>query len=214
MNIARMGRLAGVACLALLPAAPQGADLDARTALPLSTFPRETIAVETRSARRHLFEAWRADTPETRTQGLMFVPALAPDRGMIFPNDPPRFVAFWMRNTYIPLDLLFIAPGGRITNIAENAEPLSESLIQSTEPVIAVLELACGSGRDWQVTAKVTCTVDPLATLTVLGLPPVTLQLGARLPSSTLTGPAVPTGMVLLPLRLTVSAGPPSIEMV
>jgi uncharacterized membrane protein (UPF0127 family) len=77
----------------------------------------------------------------------MFVPALGPDRGMLFPNEPARIVAFWMRNTYIPLDLLFIAPGGRISSIAENAEPLSDRLILSSEPVIAVLELAGGSAR-------------------------------------------------------------------
>jgi hypothetical protein len=113
---------------------------------PLTSFPQAELTVETRRA-RHRIRAWVADTPERRTQGLMFVPALAPDRGMLFPNEPARVVAFWMRNTYIPLDLLFIAPGGRITNIAENADPLSERLLQSTEPVIGVLELAGGSAR-------------------------------------------------------------------
>lgn len=113
---------------------------------PLTSFPQAEVLVES-GRKRHAFKTWIADSPERRMQGLMFVPALAPDRAMLFPNEPPRIVAFWMRNTFIPLDLLFIAPGGRITNIAENAEPLSERLIQSTEPVIAVLELAGGTAR-------------------------------------------------------------------
>jgi uncharacterized membrane protein (UPF0127 family) len=113
---------------------------------PLTSFPTAEVVVES-GRQRHAFKAWVADTWERRVQGLMYVPALAPDRAMLFPNEPARYVAFWMRNTYIPLDLLFIAPGGRITNIVENAEPLSERLLQSSEPVIAALELAGGTAR-------------------------------------------------------------------
>ncbi len=111
---------------------------------PLSSFPQAEVVVDG-GGRRHVFRAWVADTAERRTQGLMFVPALAPDRAMLFPNAPARHVAFWMRNTYIPLDLIFIAPGGRITNIIEKAEPLSERMLESSEPVIAVLEVAGGT---------------------------------------------------------------------
>jgi uncharacterized membrane protein (UPF0127 family) len=113
---------------------------------PLSSFPQAEVVVES-GRQRHVFKAWIADTAERRTQGLMYVPALAPDRAMLFPNAPARHVAFWMRNTYIPLDLIFIAPGGRITNIVENAEPLSERLLESSEPVIAVLEVVGGTAR-------------------------------------------------------------------
>ncbi|MCU0976388.1 MAG: DUF192 domain-containing protein [Steroidobacteraceae bacterium] len=111
---------------------------------PLSSFPQAEVVVES-GRKRHVFKAWVADTLERRTQGLMYVPALAPGRAMLFPNAPARHVAFWMRNTYIPLDLIFIAPGGRITNIIENAEPLSERPLESSEPVIAVLEVAGGT---------------------------------------------------------------------
>lgn len=113
---------------------------------PLSSFPQAEVVVES-GRKRHAFKAWIADTAERRTQGLMYVPALAPDRAMLFPNAPARHVAFWMRNTYIPLDLIFIAPGGRIANIVENAEPLSERMLESSEPVIAVLEVAGGTTR-------------------------------------------------------------------
>lgn len=111
---------------------------------PLTAFPQAEVVVES-GGTRHVFRAWIADTPERRAQGLMYVPALAPDRAMLFPNEPARHVSFWMRNTYIPLDLLFIAPGGRIANIVENAEPLSERMLPSAEPVVAVLELAGGT---------------------------------------------------------------------
>ncbi len=74
--------------------------------------------------------------------------SLAPDRGMIFPYDPPQSVAFWMKNTLIPLDLIFIAPGGKIVRIEENAVPLSLDQIPSGGPVEAVLELAGGRSAE------------------------------------------------------------------
>jgi uncharacterized membrane protein (UPF0127 family) len=74
----------------------------------------------------------------------MFVRELPPDEGMIFPNEKPRVAAFWMKNTYISLDLLFVAPDGRIVKIAANAKPLSLETISSGEPISAVLELKAG----------------------------------------------------------------------
>ena len=174
MNIARMGRLAGVACLALLPAAPQGADLDARTALPLSTFPRETIAVETRSARRHLFEAWRAETPAQREQGLMFIRSLGAGQAMIFVYDPPEHVAMWMKNTLLPLDMLFVDEQGCVIKVKENARPGSLDPIEAEGDVALVVELNGGvaaqrgiragdrvvrPAADWPRAAAGPCTV-------------------------------------------------------
>ena len=89
--------------------------------LPLSAFPRERIAIETRSARRHVFEAWRADTPQTRAQGLMFVPSLRPDQAMIFVYEPPQHVGMWMKNTLIPLDMLFVDDDGCVVKVHERA---------------------------------------------------------------------------------------------
>lgn len=76
--------------------------------------------------------------------GLMFRTALAPDRGMIFPMDPPRDASFWMRNTLIPLDMIFVRADGSIANIAANTVPYSEEPMRSDGPVAAVLEIAGG----------------------------------------------------------------------
>ena len=114
-------------------------------ARPLETFPRERIAIETRSARRHVFDAWRADTDETRAQGLMFVEHLTPEQAMVFVYDPPQSVSMWMRNTYIPLDMLFADAAGCIVNIAANTTPLSLESIAGVKPVAYVVEVAAGT---------------------------------------------------------------------
>ena len=114
-------------------------------ARPLQSFPRERIAVETRSARRHVFDAWRADTDDTRAQGLMFVEHLAPEQAMIFIYDPPRNVSMWMRNTYVPLDMLFADRAGCIVKVAANATPLSLDTIPAGKPVVYVVEIPAGT---------------------------------------------------------------------
>lgn len=77
--------------------------------------------------------------------GLMFRTELADNKGMLFPYDEAREISMWMRNTYIPLDMLFIRPDGVIHRIEVRAEPLSERIISSGGPVSAVLELAGGA---------------------------------------------------------------------
>jgi uncharacterized membrane protein (UPF0127 family)/cold shock CspA family protein len=89
-----------------------------------------------------------AQTPEQQAQGLMYRQSLAPDRGMIFPRDPPGDASFWMKNTLIPLDLIFIRTDGTIARIAENAVPMSLDPIPSLEPVGAVLEIAGGRSAE------------------------------------------------------------------
>jgi uncharacterized membrane protein (UPF0127 family) len=86
-----------------------------------------------------------ATTEARREQGLMYVRHLAPDRGMLFVFEYPQVLNFWMKNTRIPLDLLFIAADGRVVRIAENAEPESLATISSMGPSLGVLELAGGS---------------------------------------------------------------------
>jgi len=78
----------------------------------------------------------------------MFVKGLAPDRGMIFPYDPPQEVGFWMRNTLIPLDMIFIRADGTIARIAENTVPLSLDSVWSGEPVVAVIEIRGGRSAE------------------------------------------------------------------
>jgi hypothetical protein len=74
----------------------------------------------------------------------MFRPAMGGDEGMIFPMNPPRAAAFWMKNTVIPLDIIFVGPDSRILNIAANAVPYSEASLPSDGAVSAVLELTGG----------------------------------------------------------------------
>lgn len=74
----------------------------------------------------------------------MFRQSLAPDRGMIFPTGTAHVATFWMKDTLIPLDLVFIRANGTIANIAANAVPMDLSIISSEGPVTAVLEIAGG----------------------------------------------------------------------
>jgi uncharacterized membrane protein (UPF0127 family) len=93
----------------------------------------------------HAFKVEIAVSEAARETGLMrrrFMPA---DRGMLFEFDREAPVSFWMKNTYIPLDMIFIARDGSVTRIAADAEPLSEALIPSGRPCAAVLELNGGT---------------------------------------------------------------------
>jgi uncharacterized protein len=90
------------------------------------------------------FQVEMAVSPEQRSRGLMFRESLEEDRGMLFDFGRPQVVSMWMRNTYVPLDMLFIDAAGRITQIAENTQPLSDTVVASREPVRAVLELLGG----------------------------------------------------------------------
>ena len=93
---------------------------------------------------RHVFQVEIANNDATREHGLMDRRYMAPDHGMLFEFDREEPVSFWMKNTYIPLDMIFIAPSGVVTHIAANAEPLSERVIPSGGACIAVLELNGG----------------------------------------------------------------------
>jgi uncharacterized protein len=98
--------------------------------------------------RRHDFTVEVARTPEQQEHGLMERRALAPDAGMLFPFDPPRPASFWMRNTLIPLDMLFIRPDGTIARVAANAVPRSETPVAVEETLTAVLELKGGRAAE------------------------------------------------------------------
>jgi uncharacterized membrane protein (UPF0127 family) len=96
----------------------------------------------------HRFTVEVAGSPEQQERGLMFRTSLAGDRGMIFPYDPPRDASFWMKNTLIPLDLVFIDANGRIARIAANAAPMSLDPIPSGVPVSGVLEIRGGRAAE------------------------------------------------------------------
>jgi len=141
-------RLPARLLLALLALLPLTATALPAGALPLAAFPRERIAVETRASfRRLLFEAWRADTPQTREQGLMFVAdgEMRPDQAMIFVYEPPQYVSMWMKNTLLPLDMLFVDQHGCVVTIKQNAKPGALATIESRLPVALVVELKAGT---------------------------------------------------------------------
>ena len=103
-----------------------------------------TLVVATRNA-QHRFTIELARTPAEMERGLMFRDRLAPDHGMLFLYEGDRAVSFWMKNTLIPLDLIFADASGRIVQIAERAVPMSTALISSDGPVRAVLEVNGGT---------------------------------------------------------------------
>jgi uncharacterized protein len=128
---------------ALTPA-PARADEPPRESL--DHYPTADVSVES-GGRSHVFHVWIADTVPRREQGLMYVKRLEPGRGMLFIFPSSQAQSFWMKNTLIPLDLLFIAPDGRIIRIAASAKPLSEATIDSMGIVRGVLEVAGGTSE-------------------------------------------------------------------
>lgn len=84
------------------------------------------------------------DTPESRAQGLMYVTELADDAGMLFDFKEERPVSFWMRNTFIPLDMIFVGADGIVKNVHVNARPHDPTSIPSDGPVQFVLEIPGG----------------------------------------------------------------------
>lgn len=95
----------------------------------------------------HVFSVEIADNDAEREKGLMYRRELPEGRGMLFDFHREQEVSFWMQNTYIPLDMIFIRGDGRIFRIAENTEPLSTRLVPSGGPVRAVLEVIGGTAR-------------------------------------------------------------------
>jgi uncharacterized membrane protein (UPF0127 family) len=111
------------------------------------------VPLEIRSAgRTHKFTVEVARSPDEQARGLMFRESLAPDRGMIFPYDPPEAASFWMKNTLIPLDMIFIREDGTIARIADNTVPQSLEQVGAGEPVAAVLEIAGGRSAELGIT--------------------------------------------------------------
>ncbi len=97
------------------------------------------------SGHEHRISIEIAITPEEMASGLMYRTSLPDAQGMLFPSPAPREVSMWMRNTYIPLDMVFIRADGVIHRIEAMTEPFSETIIASQGPVLAVLELAGGA---------------------------------------------------------------------
>lgn len=116
-------------------------------AAPALALPQTELLVETASS-QFRFEVEIADDPSERAQGLMFRETLADNAGMLFLYPEPQKVEFWMKNTPLSLDIVFVRQDGTIARIAENTTPFSEDTIPSGEAIIAVLEVKGGLMRE------------------------------------------------------------------
>src|SRR5262245_48859177 len=106
--------------------------------LDLDSFPKAELDIRSGKETHH-FDIWVAETREQQQQGLMFVRDLPAARGMLFVAKEPRVFDMWMRNTYIPLDMVFIGADGRISSIVENTTPHSLAIVSSKVQVGAIL---------------------------------------------------------------------------
>jgi uncharacterized membrane protein (UPF0127 family) len=144
--IERRSRRSFVIALALALILPgqalraQSLPADAPVALP-----REELVIETQSGERHHFTVELAVKPNEQARGLMFRRQLPADHGMLFVYPRSGEIQMWMKNTLIPLDMIFIARDGTIARIAERTVPLSLQTIAAGEPVLAVLEVNGGT---------------------------------------------------------------------
>jgi uncharacterized protein len=137
MTVRRFAPIAAFLALALWLAPPE-----ARA--QLASFGKSDLTIVTAAGRQH-FTIEEAKTAQQMMQGLMYRPSLAADAGMLFEYDHPQPVSFWMKNTLIPLDMLFIGADGTVLDIHERAVPLSLEAISSDKPVLGVLELNGGT---------------------------------------------------------------------
>ena len=113
---------------------------------------RDTLVLETAGGRQPI-TIEIAETLEEKSRGLMFRPKIPDDTGMLFPYGAPQEITMWMKNTYASLDMVFIRGDGTVHRIEANTEPMSERVIPSEGPVVAVLELAAGAAAKYGLKA-------------------------------------------------------------
>jgi uncharacterized membrane protein (UPF0127 family) len=113
---------------------------------PANAMRRDTVKLVTQSA-THTIDVEITETAQEKAQGLMFRTRLDDRSGMLFFYDRPQEITMWMRNTYIPLDMVFIRADGVVHRIEARTEPLSENIIASRGDVVACLELAGGAAE-------------------------------------------------------------------
>lgn len=141
LMIARRAALAALFLLVLLPmSAPEAS----------SPKPTEALVITTKAG-DVTFRVETARTPGEHARGLMFRRSLAKDAGMLFMYDGEQVINMWMRNTYIPLDMLFIRADGTIARIAADTEPFSEETISSGSKVTGVLEIGGGRAKEFGI---------------------------------------------------------------
>lgn len=145
----------GAALVACSPQTQAGAASEPTESAPApaaSVHPVSGLAVipltVTSGDERIAFSVEVADTSEAQARGLMFRTELGDNEGMIFPYDGTRAQSFWMKNTPLPLDIIYIGPDRRISNIAAETEPYSLEPVYSVGPVLGVLELRGGRAAE------------------------------------------------------------------
>lgn len=134
----------GLFILSLALAAISVAGLHAQSG-PQPELAKEPLVIQTRDGQAHRFLVEMALTQEQQTTGLMFRQSMPPDGGMLFDWGVAHESQMWMRNTLVPLDMVFINADGTIRSIAENTVPQSLAAVSSRGPVRATLELAAGT---------------------------------------------------------------------
>jgi uncharacterized membrane protein (UPF0127 family) len=139
-----MIRNAALAAALLLAAAVAASALGTRPPAQLRDLPQSRVQVLTDSG-KHRFKVWIAATEESQQRGLMFVRALPPQHGLLFLFPEPRYTSFWMKDTFLALDIVFIAADGRVVRIVAGATPQSLEPMDSGAPVKAALEVVAGT---------------------------------------------------------------------
>jgi uncharacterized membrane protein (UPF0127 family) len=137
MILSRRAVLVGAGLLAFSGAA---------RAQPLATFSKSKLVIETAKG-KFPFDIELALTPPQMEQGLMFRRSLAADAGMLFDYGDPQPIAMWMKNTLIPLDMVFIGKDGTVVDFRERAVPMSLDTIEPKVPARAVLEVNAGTAQ-------------------------------------------------------------------
>ncbi|PPQ37349.1 hypothetical protein SAMN06265338_107121 [Rhodoblastus acidophilus] len=132
-----------LAALVLATAPVESIGARALEAIQVAT---EKLTLETKDGPRTL-DVEVARDPAARERGLMYRRHLPENRGMLFDFDHEQTVLMWMKNTYIPLDMIFIGRNGKVTHIEADTEPLSEAIISSQGPAFAVLEVNAGVAK-------------------------------------------------------------------
>jgi uncharacterized membrane protein (UPF0127 family) len=145
MSLTNILRAAGVALLlSFAPACAQTAPADGRP--DVRQLPMEDLTIDTAHGPVR-FHVEIADDDQEREQGLMYRRSMAADHGMLFDFNPPQQVAFWMHNTVLSLDIIFIGADGRVLNIAANATPFSDANLPSEGLARGVLEINAGRAQ-------------------------------------------------------------------
>ena len=140
-------RLLPILCMCLLAVSTQAQTLDTVTAQgrPLvQDFPQSSLIIDTSDYTCEHFEIFVASERTAQARGLMFVREMPDDVGMLFIHPSERMISMWMKNTLIPLDMVFMDRTGVVTHIAENTVPGSLDTISSMQPALGILEINGG----------------------------------------------------------------------